>query len=675
MTTPGLSFRRLVLTGPGRTYDVAFRDGVNLITGPIWTGKSSILQLLDYACGAKTPPSYPELAKCSDVYVECLVGDEVLTIRRSLRSATAKAILYAETIDEIFEHASKGTEVSARHQKDAKSVSGEVLRRLDLGGIEVKAAPTQDASELKAFSLRDLLMLIYVDQDRMGSAKSGFFEDNPHKAIKWRAAFEIVHGLFDELATTLAEALKEAETEEQQLRQYLRHVGQFLDDFKVPSIETLEKALNSATADEERLEEQLRTRRSRTETLLRESYALVSSRRHLDDNHAILSSRIAELKRSLSQLGRLRVQYERERAQLSFLKESEHLVGDLPIIRCPSCLQAVDQRLEAAACYVCHRPLPKREGEVSADARLRSTLGRMADLDGYMEEIETTVRNLESEAQQIRSEVARTDAAIQRSRDVAALPDEEAFVQASEELNNVRLIRRQIEEHLELRKKAEGEGSTLAAAIARKDRLRDALQAAAMNQPSPVDVTAALSTLFVEILGAIEFPERRDSRVDAQTYRPVVRNQSYGQLSSKGAVALAMVAWHLAVLRYSLESRSRFPRLLMLDSPLSHVGHDSKDEQFKDQQIVEAFYASLLALHRSRGGEFQLVLVDNRPPEAAAEMVTVAFTRDPSVGRFGLIDDEHPSLPESPTTTSDLPPTQPEEKSPDDSVGGERGGG
>jgi hypothetical protein len=137
----------------------------------------------------------------------------------------------------------------------------------------------------------------------------------------------------------------------------------------------------------------------------------------------------------------------------------------------------------------------------------------------------------------------------------------------------------------------------------------------------------------------------RDSRIDGATYFPFVRNQSYSQLSSKGAIALAMLGWHLSLLQYALLNGSNFPRLLMLDSPLSHVGHDATDSAFKDQQIVDAFYDLLLQLHRTRAGEFQIIVVDNRPPAAAGEMVAANFTRDPNQGRFGLIDDEQTPLP------------------------------
>jgi hypothetical protein len=89
-----LVIRRLLVVGPGRRYEVEFHQDVNLIAGPISTGKSSILELVDYGLGSRTPPSYPELAKCSDVLLELEAGGEILTIQRPLKSATAKLNIY-----------------------------------------------------------------------------------------------------------------------------------------------------------------------------------------------------------------------------------------------------------------------------------------------------------------------------------------------------------------------------------------------------------------------------------------------------------------------------------------------------------------------------------------------------------------------------------------------------
>jgi hypothetical protein len=199
-----------------------------------------------------------------------------------------------------------------------------------------------------------------------------------------------------------------------------------------------------------------------------------------------------------------------------------------------------------------------------------------------------------------------------------------------------------LEDHLELRKRAQGEGSNLIVVDDRIRRIKEELSAAKERRPSPDSVISGLSRLFLESLKAMRFPILNDCRFDNRTYLPIVRGQSYRYLLSKGAVALSISAWHLAVLRYSIEGNSLFPRFLMLDSPLMSVGRDAQDPAFRDQRIVDGFYELLESLHRDHADAFQVIIVDNRPPKTAEQFIAVQFTGNPKSGRFGLIEDEKP---------------------------------
>jgi hypothetical protein len=141
-------------------------------------------------------------------------------------------------------------------------------------------------------------------------------------------------------------------------------------------------------------------------------------------------------------------------------------------------------------------------------------------------------------------------------------------------------------------------------------------------------------------LAEIHFPYLEGARIDPNTFRPIVRESEYGALSSKGAVSLVVTAWHFAMLKYALRRHSIFPMVLLLDSPLSHVGRDASDPDFKDQQMVDAFYALLADLDAAHGDEFQIIMCDNHPPAAGQNMVVVEFTATPGTGRVGLISDE-----------------------------------
>ena len=151
-----LSFRRLIIIGPSRNYEVRFRDGVNIIAGPVMTGKSSALKLLDYVLGSSRMPAFPEIAKCTTVLVEMMVGGETLTIRRSLKSVTAPVELFESPAEAVLNDLVKGTPLAAKQSLNAESVSTQLMRRLGWGKAVVKTAPTRAASDTSTFSLRDL---------------------------------------------------------------------------------------------------------------------------------------------------------------------------------------------------------------------------------------------------------------------------------------------------------------------------------------------------------------------------------------------------------------------------------------------------------------------------------------------------------------------------------------
>ena len=77
-----------------KNYSVRFKDGFNLISGPTSTGKTSILEMIDYALGAKSHKSYIEIGNsCSQVELVLYIGKEKYLIRRQLFNFTAPVIV------------------------------------------------------------------------------------------------------------------------------------------------------------------------------------------------------------------------------------------------------------------------------------------------------------------------------------------------------------------------------------------------------------------------------------------------------------------------------------------------------------------------------------------------------------------------------------------------------
>lgn len=652
MNAGALTLVRLALVVPGGTYDVLFKSGVNIIAGPISTGKSSIFQLIDYAFGAQRKPTYEEIAECSDVLLECIISGEVLTVRRSLHSQSTKARLYDDTIEGILTQGVEGREVWAAYHPTEPTVSREILSRLGLADIEMKTAPTQAASTVNVFSLRDLMHFIYVDQDRIDSQRNAFYEREPPIGIKWRATLDIFSGLHDQAQTAISLSLQAAQTEHGRLVQYLANVRDFLRKAKLPEAPDLRARLETLAIEREQLLARRQLAHHATEEKLGERLELVRARDHSAARIAQDEARSDELTRTVTQLSRLRIQYDREKSQLEFLSECQRLVGSLPVSRCPSCLQTLQTTATTESCYVCHQTMPAASEEpISIEPRIAALTRRSRDLDRYIVDLKQEQEELKRSAAQGRRELDRLETTIERVASVATVPEMRRVMELDAAINATESDQRTAGEQLEFWGQVERARESLSVVEARVAQLRTDLERLQHDRPSRDAVIAGVSALFASVLSRVKFPALREVRVDATSYVPIVRGQHYGELSSRGAIALAVTGWHLAVLEYFADHPGLFPGLMILDSPLSNVGHDAADHEFRDQQIVNAFYV-LLADLDARLKHTQLLVCDNRPPSGADSMVIVRFSGDDTKGRVGLVGKEA------------KPPEEPTEKSP-----------
>jgi DNA repair ATPase RecN len=80
-----IRLNRLVVKGVKKDYQVTFKKSLNIIAGEISTGKTSILELIDYCFGKKESPQYPELLKKGTaVLLEIEISSNIFTDRKSV---------------------------------------------------------------------------------------------------------------------------------------------------------------------------------------------------------------------------------------------------------------------------------------------------------------------------------------------------------------------------------------------------------------------------------------------------------------------------------------------------------------------------------------------------------------------------------------------------------------
>ena len=164
MAITGFQIRQLTLVGRGvPNAEVQFREGLNVVSGPSDTGKTFIVQCIDYMLGGKDgPESIPEAAQYETVRLSLNVSvdDDEVVLERSIRGGDFKLVSAGKADQHL----------SAKHGAAAKDSVSQYL--LGLAGLAEKKVRTNKQGKTRDVSFRDLARLVLVDEETVISKTS-----------------------------------------------------------------------------------------------------------------------------------------------------------------------------------------------------------------------------------------------------------------------------------------------------------------------------------------------------------------------------------------------------------------------------------------------------------------------------------------------------------------------
>jgi DNA repair exonuclease SbcCD ATPase subunit len=278
---------------------------------------------------------------------------------------------------------------------------------------------------------------------------------------------------------------------------------------------------------------------------------------------------------------------------------------------------------------------------VDATAELRAAKARLAELTGYLEELERDLPELREKLERAQETEARAAAEVDSAtahavtpylaqRDALARRREDAVAAIQRAVSGLRLVQ-SLERRADHVARQESLAQSLREELATEtsDRLR----------PDRAAVIARVGERYRQILADWRYPKLADAYL-ADDLTPFVRADPY-QLASAGGRTLIALAWQLAMFEVAWETGSSHPGFLMLDSPQKNLGRaDERDAEFADSATVADIYRHLHGWLAGPGAGAQIVVADNVPPEMAEPDVIVRFSRRPDQPPYGLIDDE-----------------------------------
>jgi hypothetical protein len=382
--------RRLRLVGISQNYDVGFvaaglPRSLSVIAGEISTGKTSILEFIDYCLGASYHPRHPELQRqARAALLEVDLSGDIAVIERPLFTPHAAVFVHQCSIEDLDRPHGKVRRLIAP-PGDPQSLSTLLLEQCGLAGVSLREAPTRPDSPTDPLSFRDVMWLCFLPNHRLDSRQ--LLHEAAHvQHLKLRQVIEVVFGIHDDQLAKLGDALTTARERVRALEAEVGALETFLSEQDVPSREDLRTSVQTLTTEAasigsqlERVTGQMRATSSFADEL-RAQYTV--SQRQAGEAAARVRDRETLMRRLLP----LRGQYAEDEKKLVFYQEARTLFDPLRIRICPSCLQPLKEgsTISDGHCSLCGQDVVSGPDTVDVSAELTALRLRQRELDKYV---------------------------------------------------------------------------------------------------------------------------------------------------------------------------------------------------------------------------------------------------------------------------------------------------
>ena len=622
-----LLLKTLRLIGVRKNYEVHFHKGLNYISGPTSTGKTAILELIDYAFGKKNHKSYIEIGEsCTDVELEFYISENLYKIKRPLSAFKEPVLL--QTYDRVKEKFAQARVLEIDAPSNEKSLSYFLLSKLNLTNLTIRGDD---------FSFRDLFKFSYLKQTKIDNENILNEQSWVHNG-KEKATFEIILDIYDSFLADLQQSLK-IEKENLKVKE-IRYeaVREFLKTAEIENYETVQAKsvdIDSKLEDINSKIEKYKSDILKTEVGndVNELVVFISDQKEKLSN---LRNKFSDQEQYIQKLQLLENQYFSDIKKINEQVAGIKAINKYEYLYCPNCLRPISLH-EEASCLLCHQNMDDIVIEINDLKKEQKKLKKKKnELHNYIDsEKEKNIRvGLEIKKLQdnINSDEEKLDSLTRQyinplATEISLLSIKSG--QLYEEKKSLNKSLKFIEEltNLEMllsEKRIEVEGI--------KEQIERQKYKAAKE-----DKLKQLSETFSTILSSFEFPNLYEAYIDTKSYLPYVRGRKYRDLGSLGAVTLITMAYYLSIMICSEVQTGNHLGLLMIDTPRKNLGASSTSTEFRDEKIYESIINYFLQLGKECENDFQLIIVNNGyPSDFPRDYIVKEFSSD---GHDGLIDD------------------------------------
>ena len=600
----------------GGNRELALEPGLNIITGPIASGKTTLVRYIRFLLG-QSIASFPKEARATVTAVSGSVdlnGSVFSIVRPAVTTSNARVEVAGD--DQTWR-------LPAKSAADGNTYVKWLLEQLDLPRIEVPSAPTRPDSDRTPVSVNDYFLYSYLAQEELGF--SVFGHRDHYKNIKRKYVFDITYGFYDLSVAQLQDRFRDVEGQLRELQARGRLFETFFDNTPLENRARIEHELREVNGELKRAEATALELASASEGLPGTT-ELRSEILELERRTAEVGAKSDAEGAALQNLKELARQLEAQAGKLTRSIVSHKHLMDLEFVVCPRCGSDVaSERSVEGACYLCCQ-------QPALEFSRETLVNEQGAVEQQLTEVQDLTREREVRFALLRKELVGLDGELGRKRmelefQTKSYVSERATRIASVAARRARLGSRmeQLQEYLDVLSKLDDAEKLTARLSVEKDGLVADLEAATGRSTDARWRVQYLNRRFNEVLTEFkppEFGEEKVSNINATTYLPEYHGRGFVELSSPGLATLVNLAHAVAHHLTAIELDLRLPDILIIDGLSEHLGQEGLDPARR-----AAAYELLLGLTESCP-QLQVILVDNEIPRKAREFVRLELSED-----------------------------------------------
>ncbi|MHC3489611.1 exonuclease SbcC [Pectobacterium brasiliense] len=650
-----LRIERLILVGSRKNYSVEFNDGLNIIHGDSDTGKSSILEFIDYLLGGSSIELADEIISSVDYAVlEIVINDEKYTIIRNIFKPNELIEVYNCKFDDVGSYIPKkyAPKFNITSAPDG-FFSDFLMDSLNFPKLKLKVSPSQEISRFRRISFRDIIKFCYVDQDNMGS-KSLLGLTEWARYAHTKEVFKYIFNLFDADISDIESQISEKTTEFNRLVKKYENVSEFLRDTGYESIASLDMEIDKCDLTIEGLEEKL----SDLNSSMKADSEIYNELKayHSEFNLKIkgLLKKIADVSYKREQYIRLKNDYKNDINKIQAIHTANSKIGQLTNVKCncPICDNIITISNDDSVFL--------NSKTEKLDEELNSLLRRVKSIDELIVDLATEGQYLTQERSVLEDDLAKVAEMIDTETKEMITPfltQRDALVK---ELADIRNRRGNLVSNLRVRNHQDDILTLQAKLKENLSKLNEQLDRLKKDAPDISGILSSLGDYLNDFLAKINIKNRTGISISPSTYSAIVRNRDYFNITSGGLRTLISMGYVSSLLKYSIVNDINHPRFLLLDTVGKYLGKSTKykymsetdstedlKEGTSDPQKYEKIFNNLIDISnyaQQKSTPCQIIVVDNDVPEKLAgrlKSITVAQFSSTGDNNLppGLIDD------------------------------------